>query len=481
MHIQALRILGTLLLAGTGTTALAQQPTLRVLSVSAEQNNLYRQLEKAFHERYPQWTVRFETVSVDAFNRTLPLSFQSGDAPDLILNFLPYSLDELLANKWIAPISGNKPVPTAFLRQFPKNAFVEGWNVRGGKVYGVPLTENDVFGPGYLYYNRAVLRKAGLNPDSSVPKTWKQLLDVCAKVKASGNACFTASFQNRTQFQRWWQPFTGVAQSQSIFNYATGKFAHADKDRLRAWTLLKTLYDNKYFIPGVETVTREASRQVFGLNQAAFYVDGSWMPTVWRTGMGFKNLDFGVAPVPVPDSGTRGKLTKGLLPPNLFVTSQARNKDAAWALVRWLTDPNGTYAKGYVGADFGYLSFANNSRLANPDDKVLLNVLNLGKKLRATEPVPLLACKDMAKSTAYRDAETTSSLPTEEDSIVEALIKGQDWVPVAQRMARERQKVFEAKLKEEQAEGLKVDIKYFTYPNYRFGSNFDLGNYPLCR
>ena len=467
-------------LSGLLSVGLAQAPDVTVWSISVEQDDLYRELETAFHERYPDYTVKFETFSQDAFQQNLPLSFESGDAPDVVLASFDVPMSELLANGWLAPVAGDAKIPDAWFARFPDGTFVNGHNMVDDVVYGVPTNEQDIWGPGYMFYNRTVLEDAGVDPDTEIPTTWSELLSVCERVKAADYPCFTASFDSDSNVRRWWTPFTAMAQSWTPFNYETGTFAYADESRLRAWDLLKTMYDNDYFIPGVETTDRETSRQIFALDQAAFYMDGAWMPSVFRTSMDFPDLNYGVAPAPRPDDGVQGALHKGLLTSRLHVTSAVRNPKAAWALIDFLTEPEGDYAKGYISGGFGFLSFANNEALVDPNDEVLAKILKISDGYRKYEPVPLLACADMAKSTAYNDALQDPTIPSEEPSLVEALTTGQDWTTVAQQMATKRQALFEKLLAAEKEAGLNVDKSYFTYPDWQFDSNFDYSTYPLC-
>ena len=475
-----LALCAALLLSLGLSLGLAQNPDVTVWTISVEQADLFQELETAFHERYPKWTVKFETFSQDAFQQNLPLSFESGDAPDVIGASFDIPMSELLANGWIAPVAGGAEIPDDWFARFPENTFVNGHNMVDGVVYGVPTNEQDIWGPGYMYYNRTVLEDAGIDPDTEIPTTWSELLAVCERVKAADYPCFTAAFDGTSNTRRWWIPFTSVAQSFTPFNYQTGEFDYADEARLRAWDLLKTMYDSEYFIPGVETTDRETSRQIFALDQAAFYMDGAWMPSVFRTGMGFPDLNFGVAPTPRPDDGVQGALHKSLLTSRLHVTSAVRNPEAAWALIDFLTEPEGPYAQGYVGGGFGFLSFTDNTQWIDPNDEVLTKLLSISDGYRKYEPVPLLACADMAESTAYTDALNDPTVAEEETSMVEALVTGQDWTTVAEEMATERQALFEKFLAAEKESGLNVDQIYFTYPDWAFDSNFDYSTYPLC-
>lgn len=479
-------VLALLVAALFGSATAAAKATVVVGGISVEQNGLYAKLEKEFHQAYPQWTLKFETMSIDEWQKTLPLSFESGDAPDIFFidGFDKLTLSDLLANGWVAPAAGAEKVPQSWFDRFPKNTFVNGYNMKNGVLYGIPLRDQVIYGPGYMFYNRTVLRKAGVDPSTGIPKTWSQLLDVCAKVKASGNSCFTASFDSPVQTDRWWIPFTAAAQSNdpsdNPINFQTGRFDYGNPARLRAWTLMKTMYDKGYFIPGVATTNRETSRQIFGQNQAAFYMDGAWIPSVLN-GMGFTNLDYGVAPVPVPDNPPQGKLAMGLLRTTLYVSSQVRSPKAAWAVIDWLTQPDGAYAKGYVGGGYGFLAFTDNSKWVDPGNKVIQHMISIATNgYRVSEPVPLLACPDMAKSTALQDALKDTSLPVEENSVVQALVNGKDWTKTAESLAAGRQKLFEANIAAERAKGLNVSLDYFKYPSWNFNQNFDYSTYPIC-
>ncbi len=480
MPKRALFALCIAVVSGWLSLGLAQAPDVTVWSISVEQDDLYRELETAFSERYPEYTVRFETFSQDAFQQNLPLSFESGDAPDVVLSSFDVPMSELLANGWLAPVAGDAEIPDEWFARFPETTFVNGHNMVDDVVYGVPTNEQDIWGPGYMFYNRSVLEDAGIDPDAEIPTTWSELLSVCERIKAAEYPCFTASFDSDSNVRRWWTPFTSMAQTWTPFNYQTGEFNYADESRLRAWELLKTLYDGEHFIPGVETTDRETSRQIFALDQAAFYMDGAWMPSVFQTGMEFADLNYGVAPAPRPDDGLQGALHKSLITSRLHVTSNVRNPEAAWALIDFLTEPEGLYAQGYISGGFGFLSFADNEQLIDPNDEVLAEILEISDGYRKYEPVPLLACADMAQSTAYNDTLQDPTIPSEEPSLVEALTTGQDWTVTAQQMATERQALFEELLAAEKAEGLNVDQSYFTYANWEFDSNFEYSTYPLC-
>ncbi len=473
---------GTALALSALNFTAAQETTITVLGISAEQNELYRELEQAFQEEYPEWELNFETMSIDSFQQTLPLSFESGEAPDIFFidGFDQLPLNDLLEANWVAPAAGDQEIPQEWFDRFPEGMFIDGHNMVNGTVYGIPLRDRTIYGHGYMYYNRTVLEAAGVDPESQIPTTWSELLAVCEQVTQSGNSCFSASFDSTSQFDRWWLPFTSVAETYNPINLQTGNFSYADPARLRAWELLKTLYDGEYFIPGVASTDRETSRQIFALDQAAFYVDGSWMPVVWDS-MGFGDLNFGVAPIPVPDEEPRGKLAIGLIPSTIYVSSQADNPEAAWAVIEWLTRPEGPYAQGYVGGGFGFLTFTDNAQWIDPNDEVQQEIISIASDgYRIYEPVPLLACADMTQSTAYQDALQNTSLPDEQESIVEALVNGEDWTVTAQRLATGRQELFEANLAEEQEAGLNVSLDYYTYPDWSFDEDFDYGVYPLC-
>lgn len=465
--------------------SLAQK--LTVWSISVEQAELYTELETAFHEAYPNYEVEIVTMSQDQLRETLPLAYESGNAPDLLLRHgLPgdqTTLSFLLESNWVAPVTTNEAVKNTIVERFPTGTFVEGHNMKDGVIYGLPLNESDIWGHGYMYYNIDVLTEAGVDTMTEIPTTWSELLDVCAKVAAADLSCFTMSMSPASQLARWWTPFSAVAETQSRFNYQTGKFSFGDADRLRAYDLLKTLYDSEYIIPGVESTNRETSRQVFALGQAAFYVDGAWIPSVLRTGMGFPDLNFGAADIPRPDDGTQGKLSKGLLPTLYFVSSQVSSPVVATAFAEFITRPDGMYAEAYVGGGFGFASYTDNSKWIDPNDAILQQVVNIGANgHRAFEPIPRIACSpDSLASTAFNTAAKDASFPSEYEGMVEALVSGSDWHTQAVEIATGRQAIFEKLLAEEAAGGLNVNLGQYTYPSYQFGADFDYASYPKCK
>jgi ABC-type glycerol-3-phosphate transport system substrate-binding protein len=102
--------------------AFAQEATVTVLGISAEQNLFYEELEQAFNEEYPQWTLNFETMSIDSFQQTLPLSFESGDAPDIFFidGFDQLNLNDLIESNWVAPVAGDQNIPQSWFEETVK-------------------------------------------------------------------------------------------------------------------------------------------------------------------------------------------------------------------------------------------------------------------------------------------------------------------------------------------------------------------------
>jgi multiple sugar transport system substrate-binding protein len=93
---------------------------------------------------------------------------------------------------------------------------------------------------------------------------------------------------------------------------------------------------------------KEPARALFGQDRVAFHLGGTWLPRVWGD-MGFEDVDFGIAYVPVPDGGRRSYRYMSLAKGSVFLSAQTESREAALEVYRWLH-----------GADFQQANFSEN-------------------------------------------------------------------------------------------------------------------------
>lgn len=114
-----------------------------------------------------------EIPTTDAFNQKIKLLISSGDLPDIVLN----GGNNITA---LAAESGKVADLTPYFDADPewKSSFDEAsleFNTVDGKIYGVPVSKEI----SYIYYNKTLFEKAGLEAPEVAYETWDEFFAAC--------------------------------------------------------------------------------------------------------------------------------------------------------------------------------------------------------------------------------------------------------------------------------------------------------------
>ena len=194
-----------------------------------------------------------------------------------------------------------------------------------GKTYGIPIGANTLA----LYYNKAVLQSAGVDPASV--KDWASLTAALAKVKAAGKKGITFSAigteEGSFQFLPW---FWGAKANLSDLSSSSAVSA------LSLWTgWLK----NGYAPNSVLQDTQTTSWQEFAAGSTAFSENGTWqLDNAKKAG-----FPYGIIPIPGQNGGTAPAPTGGE-----FVTVPVQGDTGRYAtsekLVSCLTNADNAFS-----------------------------------------------------------------------------------------------------------------------------------------
>ena len=147
-------------------------------------------VNKQFNKLYPNITVKRVTQPFNTYFTLLKSATVAKKGPDI---FSTYATAAVFDNeKALLPLS---KYVTAKQRKE-----LLGWtNVSGGKTpYAVPLGASGTI----FYYNKALFRKAGLNPNVP-PRNWSEMLKACDALKAAGVVPMAAGFKDG-YYAEWW-------------------------------------------------------------------------------------------------------------------------------------------------------------------------------------------------------------------------------------------------------------------------------------
>jgi multiple sugar transport system substrate-binding protein len=162
-----------------------------------------------------------------------------------------------------------------------------------GQTYGVPIGANTLA----LYYNKAVLDAAGVDP--AAISDWASLDAALAKVTASGKKGITFSAigteEGSFQFLPW---FWGAGAELTDLSSA---------DAAAALGLWKSWLDKKYAPNSAISNTQTTSWQEFATGEFAFTENGTWqLGNAAKTG-----FEYGVIPIPSRTGGVAPAPTGG--------------------------------------------------------------------------------------------------------------------------------------------------------------------------
>ncbi len=221
----------------------------------------------------------------DLTNKAL-LAAQQGNSPDVLIVDNP--VVSTLADAGVLTTTEENKVDTS---QVEPNLL--GAGRIGGKVYGTPIGANTLA----LYYNKAVLQAAGVDPASV--KDWTSLTAALAKVKAAGKKGITFSAigteEGSFQFLPWFwgsgAQLTDLTSPQAV----------------SAVSLWSDWLKNGYAPNSVINNTQTTSWQEFATGEYAFAENGTWqLANAKKAG-----FDYGILAIPAAAGGTAPAPTGG--------------------------------------------------------------------------------------------------------------------------------------------------------------------------
>jgi ABC-type sugar transport system permease subunit/ABC-type glycerol-3-phosphate transport system substrate-binding protein len=348
-------LLIVILLALGFRSVLSARPATRTelvvwgLASGEETKGLDAQIQE-FERRHPNVEVRNLSMGAGGMNNQKLLTSIAGNAPpDLVQQdrftigdwaaretFIP--LDDLLADPHTnGPDNPWRIVPADYYPACWKEALYKG------KLYAIPNSTDDRL----LYWNKDLFRKAGLNPEQP-PRTWEELVTVTkALTKQTPDGTFqqigfipvVPSFSNSWFYLYSWQN--------------GGEFMSPDGRRCTMLNpesegALQWLSDFYGRMNGAEKVMSFAStfqpreQDPFITGKMAMKIDtNDAIRNLARFG---PNLDFGVAPAPVPAARLRGEGRFKGVPKyitwsggfSFAIPVGSRHVPEAWAFIQWM-------------------------------------------------------------------------------------------------------------------------------------------------
>ncbi len=288
----------------------------------------------------------FDTTDWDPYLRRVLLSFQSGNAPDIVQASAAPLIGVWATAGYIAPLSE----ATATYGTF-KDVFPPLWNAVTfkGTVFGVP--QDTEARP--LYFNKTLLKKLGWSDAEieALPKkiakgefTWDDLLAVAAEAVKKGVVEKGKGYYHRPKngpdFLMWYRAFGGQA-----YDAASGKLVFDKAAALRYFGWLKKAVDQGV----LERDRLDGNWKRFHENITAgkvlFFSGGTWNWAEWKTqwvkdkgGEEWLWQNFGFAPH--PSYKKAGKAITLSNPQAYMVSVSSKHKELAAKILAFVMMPD---------------------------------------------------------------------------------------------------------------------------------------------
>ena len=220
--------------------------------------------------------------------------------------------------------------------------------VGGGSIKNIPYQPMAFV----TLYNKDLFNKAGI---TSLPKTWNEMLDACAKLKAAGVAGITVD----------------DAYMACLFGYTIDRIVGVDAALamvanndfsgpavLRFGQLWENMARNGYIIPNAAAnVWPSGQIQDFATGKAAMYLNGTWLPNEIKGNA--PNLKWGAFAWPAIDASGDGINANNFGAQSFGINKKTKYPEEAFRFVVWMTtgEWDNTLAQESLG-----IPMANDSR-----------------------------------------------------------------------------------------------------------------------
>lgn len=321
----ALRVNACLLamLVISGSVSAATQINALFMTQAAYSENDIRAMTSDFEKQHPDVKVNLEFVPYEALHdKIVAARGAGGNGYDVVLfdaiwpaEFSRYDLLQDVSSR-IAADEREKIFPGAM-----------NTVVYQGKTLGMPW----ILDTKYLYYNKAMLDKAGIK---TPPASWQQVMDDAKVLKDKGIVKYPLVW-SWSQAEALVCDYTTLVSGFGGSFYQNGKLDFSTPASLKAVTLMKTSLDQGLSNPASREYLEEDVRKAFSNGDAAFALNWTYMYNMTNDPKQSKVAgDVGIVPAPGDTPDKPGAVNGSM---GLGIAKASQHPEEAWQYIHYLT------------------------------------------------------------------------------------------------------------------------------------------------
>jgi raffinose/stachyose/melibiose transport system substrate-binding protein len=269
------------------------------INTNAPEGEYWQKVADDYMAANPNVTIEITILENQAFKDRLVTVMQAGDPPDLFQSWGGGVLWQFAKAGLVRDISPE--LTGEWEDSFSAKSALELFKVDEA-AYGVPWT----WGAVGIFYNKALFKKAGLDPEKP-PATWSEFLEAVKALKAAGITPIALGEQEKWPGHFWWVYLAMRLGGEKAFLDAynrTGGFA--DESFVQAGEYLKQLIDLEPFPDDFLALGYAQQAGLMGDGLAAMELMGHWSPGAQKglsSSSGAALADQGWFPFPVVEGG----------------------------------------------------------------------------------------------------------------------------------------------------------------------------------
>ncbi|WP_373858706.1 extracellular solute-binding protein [Klebsiella variicola] len=321
----ALRVNACLLamLVISGSVSAATQINALFMTQAAYSENDIRAMTSDFEKQHPDVKVNLEFVPYEALHdKIVAARGAGGNGYDVVLfdaiwpaEFSRYDLLQDVSSR-IAADEREKIFPGAM-----------NTVVYQGKTLGMPW----ILDTKYLYYNKAMLDKAGIK---TPPASWQQVMDDAKVLNDKGIVKYPLVW-SWSQAEALVCDYTTLVSGFGGSFYQNGKLDFSTPASLKAVTLMKTSLDQGLSNPASREYLEEDVRKAFSNGDAAFALNWTYMYNMANDPKQSKVAgDVGIVPAPGDTPDKPGAVNGSM---GLGIAKASQHPEEAWQYIHYLT------------------------------------------------------------------------------------------------------------------------------------------------
>ncbi|MBP5274920.1 MAG: extracellular solute-binding protein [Abditibacteriota bacterium] len=292
---------------------------------SPGERTAYEKMIKDFEKQNPDIKVNGVLVPQAYVERKLTLSI-AGKVPPDVVRFYAHLGGGMMSRGALEPLDGLIKEDSYSLEDFYPAGLSQ--NTFGGVLYGLPW----VLSPNALYYNKALFREAGLDPERP-PRTWEELKVYSRKLTKYGKngkpvrLGYSAFLYNPNNFAMYlWQlggELVDPDTRRAAFNTPEGKEA-----LLFMSDFIKEETGDVTSLQNFNSEFKGNVNDPFGNGAVAMFVDNPYKSSIFKAN--YPDLDYGIATVPFKD-----KPASEIVGNSLVIPRGSKHKRAAWEFIKF--------------------------------------------------------------------------------------------------------------------------------------------------